>query len=197
MTGLVTLQYGSFSCYSSRVPHGGSWRKAFECTCFECTNTGPGPPALPSWVSTRQCSAHGWPSHLLILLALPPEPLPRLLTKHKCRSAHPLQLAFNTEAFVSCSCLFCKCSQGWRRGDRVPIQGQVAGRCCHGLRDTAVVQLQRLQCSPFSAFVHGCLGVWTSGCPAHGPLWFFCLWSSLGRVKSLSYDRRWPRMGIG
>lgn len=129
------------------------------------------PQLCPRWVSTHQCSACGWPSRLLILLALPPEPLPRLLTKHKCRSAHPLQLPFNTEAFVS-RLLVLKVQPRLKMGRPVAVQGQVAGRCRRGLGDTAVVQLQRLQCLLLSsAFVHGCLGVWTSGCPAHGPLW--------------------------
>lgn len=129
------------------------------------------PQLCPRWVSTRQCSARGWPSRLLILLALPPEPLPRLLTKHKCRSAHPLQLPFNTEAFVSrlaCSVRAAKVEDRETGGCARAGGGQVR----RGLGDTAVVQLQRLQCLPlFSAFVHGCLGLWTSGCPAHGPLW--------------------------
>lgn len=44
-------------------------------------------------------------------------------------------------------------------GRPVAVQGQVAGRCRRGRGDTAVVQLQRLQCLPLFAFVHGCLGV--------------------------------------
>lgn len=116
------------------------------------------PQLCPRWVSTRQCSARGWPSRLLVSLALPPEPLPRLLTKHKCRSAHPLQLPFNTEAFVA----FAACSVSAARVK----DGETGWLCKGGWRAGAVVARKTLLLYSFTVcIVHASsllslMGIW-------------------------------------
>lgn len=65
------------------------------------------------------------------------------------------------------------------------VQGQVAGRCCRGPKDTAAVELHHLHCSRFfSAFIHGCLGC---------ELWGVLLWVELSH-SHLTTDGQMNRL---